>query len=116
MKILKGIVGILENPATTFSLITLICISVITYHIPSIGGMALATFATVLPAVIAYTDHKQNLANMAISNAINISNAANFSNSSNVANTSNVSPTTNITIPDTNPAKSSGPSSSSSGP
>lgn len=118
MVIFKGIKKLLESASGTFGLITLLCIAVITWHSPSIGGVALSTFATVLPAIFAYADHKQTLANMAISNAVNISNATNFSNASNVANTSNVSPTTNITVPDTNPAKTSGPlpSASSLGP
>ena len=65
MKVIKncllGLYLILQSLSGTFSLITLFVIAGVTYCFPSIGCGALAAFATVIPAILAYAEHKEQL-------------------------------------------------------
>lgn len=65
---LLGFYLILQSLSGTFSLITLLVIGLVTWHSPLIGGIALASFATVCPTLLGYFEHKETLAQIAVAN------------------------------------------------
>ena len=60
--ILSGLKQITESLSATFAFITLLAISILTWHVPSIGGAALVAFCSIVPAILAYAEHKETLA------------------------------------------------------
>lgn len=61
---LQGIYLILQSLSGTFALITLLVIAAVTWHSPTVGGVALAAFTSIVPAILAYAEHKECLANL----------------------------------------------------
>jgi hypothetical protein len=61
---LSGVYGILQDTSSTFALITLIGVLVVTFLKPVLGGIALAAFCTAVPGILAYCSHKVTLAQM----------------------------------------------------
>ena len=60
--ILSGLKQITESLSATFAFITLLAIFILTWHVPSIGGAALVAFCSIVPAILAYAEHKETLA------------------------------------------------------
>jgi uncharacterized membrane protein len=60
-KCVNGLYDILQSLSGTFALITLAVIAVVTWHAPTVGGIALSAFATVIPAILAYAENKETL-------------------------------------------------------
>jgi hypothetical protein len=75
IKCLSGLYQILQSLSATFSLLTLIIIAIVTFHAPAIGAVALAAFATAVPAILAYAEHKETLQQAAIQAQTTITNA-----------------------------------------
>jgi hypothetical protein len=75
MKVIKnclsGFYQILQSLSGTFSLLTLIVIGIVTWHSPSVGGIALAAFATAVPSILAYCEHKETLQQVAQNIVVN---------------------------------------------
>lgn len=63
-KCFAGLYGILQDPPSTLALICLLCITLVVIHNPA-AWPALASFATVMPGILAYTLHKVTLAQLA---------------------------------------------------
>ena len=63
-KLINGIVELLNSPSGVFSLICLAAISVITYHIPTMGSAAFCAFFAVVPAVLAMVEHREQMAQL----------------------------------------------------
>jgi uncharacterized membrane protein len=59
--ILEGIKELLASPSGAFSLLVLLAISVVSLKQPTIGGVALAAFAGVVPACLGYFEHKEQM-------------------------------------------------------
>jgi hypothetical protein len=60
--ILEGIKELIASPSGTFSLLTLLAISIVSWKQPAIGGAALAALATVVPAILAVIEHRESVA------------------------------------------------------
>jgi hypothetical protein len=65
-KCLSGFYQILQSLSGTFSLLTLLVIGVVTFHAPMIGAAALAAFATTIPGILAFCEHKETLQQVAM--------------------------------------------------
>ena len=65
MKILEGLVLLLQSPSGIFALLTLIAISVVSFHNPTIGSAAFTAFVAIIPAILAIVEHRETLAQMA---------------------------------------------------
>jgi hypothetical protein len=59
-----GCAELLRSPSGVFSLLTLVAISVVTWHSPSVGGAAFVGFCSIIPALLGWTEHKEQLASM----------------------------------------------------
>lgn len=64
MSIFTGMKFLLESPSGVFGLLTLIAITVVTWHMPSVGGVAFAAFVAVVPAILTFCEHREALASM----------------------------------------------------
>jgi hypothetical protein len=65
-KCVSGFYDILQSLSGTFALIALAVIAVVTWHSPTVGGVALASFATVIPAILAYAENKETMQQAAL--------------------------------------------------
>jgi hypothetical protein len=89
--IFKGIGELLESPSGVFSLLVLIVIGFVSWKQPTIGGVALAAFASVVPTILAFTENREEMCRMQqgypspvppvapappITNVVNVSNPA----------------------------------------
>jgi len=63
--ILLGSYQLLQSPSGVFGLITLAAITVVTLYQPSVGGTAFTAFATIVPAILSWTEHREELVKMA---------------------------------------------------
>jgi hypothetical protein len=66
LSIFKGLKLLLESPSGTFATIMLAVLGVVTYHQPSVGGVALAAFASVIPTILAITEHREQMQQQAL--------------------------------------------------
>ena len=66
--ILLGMYLLLQSPSGVFALISLVCVTYVTIKQPAVGGVAFAAFFPVVITLLAYCEHKETLANMALSN------------------------------------------------
>lgn len=62
--ILGGIIQLLQSPSGVFGILTLGAITVVTWHQPSVGGAAFAAFVGIVPAILAFCEHKETMAQM----------------------------------------------------
>lgn len=62
MKILEGISQLLQSPSGIFSLLSLAALSVVSWHSPTVGTMAFPAFFAIVPATLAYIEHKEEMA------------------------------------------------------
>jgi hypothetical protein len=60
--VLLGINGLLQSPSGVFGLLTLVAITTVTLIQPTVGGVAFAAFVGVVPAILAFCEHKETLA------------------------------------------------------
>jgi hypothetical protein len=60
--ILLGINGLIQSPSGVFGLLTLAAITLVTLKQPTVGGVAFAAFVGIVPAILAFCEHKETLA------------------------------------------------------
>jgi hypothetical protein len=65
MSLWTGVKQLIESPSGVFSLIALFVIALVSWKQPTVGGVALAAFAGAVPAILAFCEHKETLAQMA---------------------------------------------------
>lgn len=57
-----GLAELLRSPSGLFALLSLLVISVVTLKQPSVGAGAFVAFFAIVPAVLAWVEHKEALA------------------------------------------------------
>lgn len=62
--ILGGIIQLLQSPSGVFGLLALAAITIVTWHQPSVGGTAFAAFVGIVPAILAWVEHKETMAQL----------------------------------------------------
>jgi hypothetical protein len=60
--LLFGCAQLLQSPSGVFGLLTLTAITVVTWVQPTVGGAAFAAFVAVVPAILAFCEHKETMA------------------------------------------------------
>jgi hypothetical protein len=68
MSVFTGVYELLNSPSGIFSLLTLVAISAVTWHSPSVGGVAFSAFVAVIPSVLALVEHREAMLSMQQSN------------------------------------------------
>lgn len=61
-KCFLGLYLLLQSPSGWFSIATLIAVTYVTIKQPSVGGMAMAAFVSIIPAALGYFEHKETMA------------------------------------------------------
>jgi hypothetical protein len=56
-----GWAELLRSPSGVFALISLIAVSIVTWHSPSVGGIAFAAFFPVVVSLLAWCEHKEQM-------------------------------------------------------
>lgn len=64
MSIFSGISQLIQSPSGVFSLLSLMVLSILTWHDPSMGSAAWVAFFGVVPSALGYFEHKETLAQM----------------------------------------------------
>jgi hypothetical protein len=68
MNIFNGLGELITSPSGIFSLISLVVLSVLTWHFPAyMGGAPWCAFFGIIPAALGYFEHKETLAQMSLS-------------------------------------------------
>jgi hypothetical protein len=62
--IFKGVVELLESPSGVFGLLCLAVIGFVSWKQPTLGSAALASFAAVVPAILALAEHRETMCQM----------------------------------------------------
>ena len=60
----SGVFSLVQDGASTFALLCLVAVTVVTLVRPQIGPAALAAYLTVVPGVLAYCSHRITLAQL----------------------------------------------------
>jgi hypothetical protein len=60
--VLLGINALIQSPSGVFGLLTLAAITFVTLKQPTVGGIAFAAFVGIVPAILAFCEHKETLA------------------------------------------------------
>ena len=68
--ILGGSLQLLQSPSGVFGLLTLVAITLVTWFQPSVGGTAFAAFVGIVPAILAYCEHREQTQMNAINASI----------------------------------------------
>jgi hypothetical protein len=63
--VLLGACQLLQSPSGVFGLLTLGAITLVTIKQPSVGGTAFAAFVAVVPAILAFCEHREAMAGIA---------------------------------------------------
>ena len=78
MKTLKncllGLYLLLQSPSGVFASLTLLAITIVTLKVPAVGGTAFAAFCAIIPGLITWAEHKEQLQMNQIQTQINVSN------------------------------------------
>ncbi len=61
---LLGFYSLLQSPSGAFSLLVLLCITLVTLKMPSVGGVAFAAFCSVIPVALGFFEHKETMAGL----------------------------------------------------
>ena len=60
--ILTGAKELLASPSGLFSLLTLVAITLVTWHQPAVGSASLASFCAIIPAALGFFEHREAMA------------------------------------------------------
>lgn len=74
MNILSGISQLLQSPSGVFSLLSLVAISLVTWHAPAIGAGAFVAFFSIVPTALGIFEHREQMAQIAQQTNVTINN------------------------------------------
>jgi hypothetical protein len=63
-KCLSGFYDLLQSGSGVFALLTLLAITFVTWKQPTVGGVAFAAFASIIPAVLAIAENRETMLSM----------------------------------------------------